>query len=117
MRVCDDLVDCLIDPQSRLRNVSPVSILHQFLRRMADLQLFLVRAGEWPGDDYDVHEGTNDGPEVGRIFRSEAMFPEGRPWFWGLNLFPAVPADHGFEVTCEAATAALKARWSERRIG
>jgi hypothetical protein len=47
--------------------------------------LILTRAsvsrpsGQWREDDYDVLE---NGVMVGRIFRLDAVGPQGRPWMW-----------------------------------
>jgi hypothetical protein len=48
-----------------------------------------------------------------RIYK-QAYSPD-TPWFWALNLFPAMPADSGTEEPREAAMATLKAQWLRRR--
>ena len=85
-----------------------------------DCKLFLIGAnksrpsGEWTDDDYDVREGSPDGPVVGRIYKL-SVAPTGNWWFWAVQLFPAVAADSGTGETREAAMAAFKAQWMQRR--
>ncbi len=83
--------------------------------------LFLISANksrvgslQWDPDDYDVRDGSADGPVIGRIYK-KTFSPSGTPWFCSLMLFPAVPADRGEEETREAAMAALKEQWILRR--
>ncbi len=69
----------------------------------------------WDDDDYDVRVVAPDGPVIGRIYKM-VHSPSGTPWFWALNLFPAVAADSGAAETREVAMAACKERW-ERYLG
>lgn len=85
-------------------------------------ELFLVSANrsrpghlQWDDDDYDVRVVAPDGPVIGRIYKM-VQSPSGKPWFWALNLFPAVAADSGAAETREVAMAACKERW-ERYLG
>ena len=91
-------------------------------RPVSEHRLFLIGANKsrgarmrWSADDYDVREGAPDGRPVGRIYKM-VHSPSGTPWFWALNIFPALAADGGTEATREAAMAALKARWERRRF-
>jgi len=43
-------------------------------------------------DDYDVREGSPDGPLIGRIYKL-SVAPTGNWWFWAVRLFPAVAAE------------------------
>jgi hypothetical protein len=61
------------------------------------------------GGRLGVRDGAPNGPVIGRIYK-KTHSPSGTPWFWGLMLFPAMPADHDEEETREAAMAAFKAR-------
>jgi hypothetical protein len=73
---------------------------------MPEGQLFLVTANkgrssdEWSDDDYDVREGTPDGPMIG---------PTGNGWFWAVQ---AVGAESGTAETRESAMAEFKAQWT-----
>jgi hypothetical protein len=86
-----------------------------------DVRLFLVKANKsrpgtlvWSDDDYDVRHGAPDGPVAGRIYK-QVFSPSSTPWFWAVQLFPAVGSDSGMEATREEAMAAFKAQWIERR--
>jgi hypothetical protein len=41
--------------------------------------------------------------------------PSGKPWFWAVQLVPAVGDDSGSAETREATMAAFKAQWVARR--
>jgi hypothetical protein len=89
---------------------------------MPEHQLFRIRANksrignlEWSDDDYDVREGSPDGPVIGRIYKL-SVAPTGNWWFWAVQLFPAVGAHSGTAETREAAMAEFKAQWT-RRLG
>jgi hypothetical protein len=62
-------------------------------------------SGQWRDDDYDVLE---DGVVVGRIFK---VAPPDRPWMWasGHSAGTVARAAYGYELTREAAMAALAA--------
>ena len=87
---------------------------------MPESQLFLVSANksqpssQWSDDDYDVREGSPDGPVIGRIYKL-SVAPTGNWWFWAVQLFPAVGADSGTAETREAVMAEFKAQWMQRR--
>jgi hypothetical protein len=77
--------------------------------------LILTRAsvsrpsGQWREDDYDVLE---NGVVVGRIFRLDAVGPQGRPWMWASGHNGDIKrAAHGYEQTREAAMAAFAKSW------
>jgi hypothetical protein len=65
-------------------------------------------------DDSDVRDGSPEGPVIGRIFK-QRYSPSATPWFWGLDLFPAVPADSGTEAHARSGMAAFKEQWIARR--
>jgi hypothetical protein len=87
---------------------------------MSEGQLFLVSAnksrpsGEWSADDYDVREETPNGPLIGRIYEL-AVAPTGNWWFWAVQLFPPSQPTAARPATREAAMAAFKAQWIQRR--
>jgi hypothetical protein len=81
-----------------------------------DVRLYLVSANKsrpgterWTDDDYDVRDGAPDGPVAGRIY-NVGHSPSQRPWFWAVQLFPAVADDKGNAETLEDAMAAFKAQ-------
>jgi hypothetical protein len=86
-----------------------------------DVRLYLVSANKsrpgterWADDDYDVRDGSADGPVAGRIY-NVGHSPSGMPWFWAVQLYPAVADDRGTAETLEGAMAAFKAQWTKRR--
>jgi len=65
--------------------------------------------GQWREDDYDVLENS---VVVGRIFRLDAVGPQGRPWMWASGHNGDIKrAAYGYEPTREAAMAAFAKSW------